>query len=79
MEALTRPVAHELMEGEQADLLGGRGRYQRRGGCGWARATAINPDGSGPYRARTRGGATRTRGRGTVSVADLPNRGLGDR
>ena len=31
VEAVTRVVVQELLEGEQADFLGGRGRYQRRG------------------------------------------------
>ena len=31
VEAVTRLVVQELLEGEQADYLGGRGRYQRRG------------------------------------------------
>jgi transposase-like protein len=30
-EAVTRLVVQELLEGEQADYLGGRGRYERRG------------------------------------------------
>ena len=28
---MTRLVVQELLEGEQADYLGGRGRYERRG------------------------------------------------
>jgi transposase-like protein len=31
VEAVTRLVVQELMEAEQADFLGGRGRYERRG------------------------------------------------
>jgi transposase-like protein len=31
VEAVTRLVVQELVEGEQADFLGGRGRYERRG------------------------------------------------
>ena len=31
MAASTRLVVQELLEGEQGDFLGGRGRYQRRG------------------------------------------------
>ena len=31
VEAATRLVVQELLEGEQADFLGGRGRYERRG------------------------------------------------
>jgi putative transposase len=31
VEVVTRVVVQELLEGEQADFLGGRGRYQRRG------------------------------------------------
>jgi putative transposase len=31
VETVTRLVVQELLEGEQADVLGGRGRYQRRG------------------------------------------------
>ena len=30
VEAVTRLVVQELLEGEQADYLGGRGRYERR-------------------------------------------------
>jgi transposase-like protein len=30
VETVTRLVVQELLEGEQADALGGRGRYQRR-------------------------------------------------
>jgi Transposase, Mutator family len=35
--AVTRMVVQELIEGEQADYLGGRGRYERRGDgqVGW--------------------------------------------
>jgi transposase-like protein len=32
VETVTRLVVQELLEGEQADALGGRGRYERRGG-----------------------------------------------
>jgi putative transposase len=37
VEAVTRMVVQELIEGEQADYLGGRGRYERRGDgqVGW--------------------------------------------
>jgi transposase-like protein len=37
VEAVTRMVVEELIEGEQGDYLGGRGRYQRRGDgqVGW--------------------------------------------
>jgi hypothetical protein len=31
VETVTRLVVQELLEGEQADYLGGRGRYERRG------------------------------------------------
>jgi putative transposase len=31
VQTVTRLVVQELMEGEQADFLGGRGRYERRG------------------------------------------------
>ena len=31
VEAVTRLVVQELVEGEQGDFLGGRGRYERRG------------------------------------------------
>jgi putative transposase len=31
VETVTRLVVQELLEGEQGDFLGGRGRYQRRG------------------------------------------------
>jgi putative transposase len=32
VETVTRSVVQQLLEGEQADFLGGRGRYQRRAG-----------------------------------------------
>ena len=32
VERITRLVIQELLEAEQTDFLGGRGRYQRRGG-----------------------------------------------
>src|SRR3954451_23470634 len=32
VETVTRLVVQELIEGEQGDFLGGRGRYQRRDG-----------------------------------------------
>ena len=32
VETVTRLVVQELVEGEQSDFLGGRGRYERRGG-----------------------------------------------
>ena len=37
VEAVTRMVVQEIIEGEQGDYLGGRGRYQRRGDgqVGW--------------------------------------------
>jgi transposase-like protein len=31
VDTVTRLVVQELLEGEQADALGGRGRYERRG------------------------------------------------
>jgi hypothetical protein len=31
VETVTRLVVQELLEAEQADFLGGRGRYERRG------------------------------------------------
>lgn len=31
VETVTRLVVQELLEAEQADYLGGRGRYERRG------------------------------------------------
>src|SRR5919206_1782813 len=31
VETVTRLVVQELLEGEQGDFLGGRGRYERRG------------------------------------------------
>jgi len=31
VETVTRLVVQELVEGEQADYLGGRARYERRG------------------------------------------------
>ena len=37
VEIVTRLVVQQLLEGEQADFLGGRGRYERRGDneVGW--------------------------------------------
>lgn len=37
VDTVTRLVVQELLEGEQADALGGRGRYERRGGQGGLR------------------------------------------
>ncbi len=37
VDTVTRLVVQELLEGEQADALGGRGRYERRGGEGGLR------------------------------------------
>ena len=46
VEAVTRLVVQELVEGEQGDFLGGRGRYQRRGDGQVGRRTAISLAGS---------------------------------
>ena len=52
VEAVSQMVVQELVEGEQADYLGGRGRYQRRdaGQVGWR-------NGYEPGRLRTAEGA----------------------
>ncbi|MCA1821228.1 MAG: hypothetical protein LC644_05590 [Pseudonocardia sp.] len=49
VEAVTRLVVQEL-EGEQADFLGGRGRYQRRG-----EGQVGSRNGYEPARVRVRG------------------------
>jgi transposase-like protein len=52
VEAVTRLVVQELVEGEQADFLGGRGRYERRGG-----GQVGSRNGYEPGRVRTAEGA----------------------
>ena len=52
VEAVTRLMVQELPEGEQADLLGGRGRYERRG-----EGQVGSRNGYGPGRIRTAEGA----------------------
>jgi putative transposase len=52
VETVTRLVVQELLEGEQADYLGGRGRYERRG-----EGQAGSRNGYAPGRVRTAEGA----------------------
>jgi hypothetical protein len=54
VETVTRVVVQELLEGEQADYLGGRGRYERRGEGQVARATGTRRVGCALPRARLR-------------------------
>ena len=42
VETVTGLVVQELLEGEQGDFLGGRGRYERRGEGSWGRATGTS-------------------------------------
>ncbi len=49
VETVTRLVVQELLEGEQTDFLGGRGRYDRRDERSRsARATAMSGAGCAP-------------------------------
>jgi transposase-like protein len=52
VETVTRVVVQELLEGEQADYLGGRGRYERRG-----QGQVGSRNGYAPGRVRTAEGA----------------------
>jgi transposase-like protein len=52
VETVTRVVVQELLEGEQADYLGGRGRYERRG-----EGQVGSRNGYAPGRVRTAEGA----------------------
>jgi transposase-like protein len=52
VKTVTRVVVQELLEGEQADYLGGRGRYERRGEGQWG-----SRNGYEPARVRTAEGA----------------------
>jgi putative transposase len=52
VETVTRVVVQELLEGEQADYLGGRGRYERRG-----EGQVGSRNGYAPGRVRTAKGA----------------------
>ncbi|HKS51812.1 MAG TPA: IS256 family transposase [Pseudonocardiaceae bacterium] len=52
VETVTRVVVQELLEGEQADYLGGRGRYERRG-----EGQVGSRNGYAPARVRTAEGA----------------------
>jgi Transposase, Mutator family len=54
VETVTRVVVQELLEGEQADYLGGRGRYERR-----APDQVGSRNGYEPARVRTAEGALR--------------------
>jgi hypothetical protein len=69
VEAVTRMVVQELIEGEQADYLGGRGRYERRGDgqVGWRngyeRGRLRTAEGRSTSRCRRSVGPTRRSGR----------------
>jgi len=65
VEMVTRMVVQELLEGEQADFLGGRGRYQRR-----SEGQVGSRNGNEPARVRTAEGA--------VEVAVPQVRGAGE-
>ena len=65
VETVTRMVVQELLEGEQADYLGGRGRYQRR-----SEGQVGSRNGYEPARVRTAEGA--------FEVAVLQVRGAGE-
>jgi transposase-like protein len=52
VETVTRLVVQELLEGEQVDFLGGRGRYERHG-----EGQAGSRNGYEPGRVRTAEGA----------------------
>jgi transposase-like protein len=52
VETVIRVVVHELLDAEQADFLGGRGRYERRG-----QGQAGSRNGYEPARVRTAEGA----------------------
>jgi hypothetical protein len=68
VETVTRLVVQELLEAEQGDYLGGRGRYERRGEGRSGRATATRPVGSGPRRDRSTFGCRRCVAPATRSV-----------
>ena len=65
VETVTRLVVQELLEGEQAEFLGGRGRYERRG-----EDQAGSRNGYEPARVRT--------AEGTIEVAVPQVRGAGE-
>jgi putative transposase len=65
VEAVTRLVVQELLEGEQAEFLGGRGRYERRG-----EGQSGSRNGYEPGRVRTAEGA--------IEVAVPQVRGAGE-
>ncbi|MGH3780277.1 MAG: hypothetical protein ACRDRO_06520 [Pseudonocardiaceae bacterium] len=54
VETVTRLVVQELLEGEQAEFLGGRGRYERRGEGSRGRAMGMSRVGCALRRARSR-------------------------
>lgn len=54
VETVTRVVVQELLEGEQADYLGGRGRYARRNEGQVGRATDMRRVECVPLRGRSR-------------------------
>ena len=73
VEAVSQMVVQELLEGEQGDFLGGRGRYERRetGQVGWR-------NGYEPGRLRTAEGAIevavpQVRGTGEPFRSPLPS------
>jgi transposase-like protein len=51
VETVTRLVVQELLEAEQADFLGGRGRYGRRGQGQVGSRNGYEPRGYAPLRA----------------------------
>ena len=53
VETVTRLVVQELLEAEQVDYLGGRGRYERRGRISWGRAMGMSRVGCAPPRERS--------------------------
>jgi len=54
VETVTRLVVQELLEGEQAEFLGGRGRYERRVRTSRGLAMVMSRVGCAPRRARSR-------------------------
>ena len=62
VEAVTRMVVQEIIEGEQGDYLGGRGRYQRRGDgqVGWR--NGYSAVGCAPRRVRSTSRCRRSAG-----------------
>ena len=54
VETVTRLVVQQLVEAEQADYLGGRGRYERRAEGQVGSRNGYEPGGSAPRRGRSR-------------------------